>query len=157
MVTASSNNQVHQPDIQPNEIKEIFGLFDKSSSGFVRTQELGTLIRAINLNPSEAEIIEMMKKVDPNSSGQFNLQSLENLIRHRGKDPDTLQDVIDALKVFDSDHDGKISVSEFTYAMTNMGEQMNAQEIQEIIADSQLVNNDHINVEDFARMIMNRI
>lgn len=135
MVTAQSN-QVHQPDIQPNEIKEIFGLFDKSSSGFVRTQELGTLIRAINLNPSEAEIIEMMKKVDPNSSGQFNLQSLENLIRHRGKDPDSLQDVVDALKVFDSDHDGKISVSEFTYAMTNMGEQMNAQEIQEIIADS---------------------
>ena len=157
MVTASSNNQVHQPDIQPNEIKEIFGLFDKSSSGFVRTQELGTLIRAINLNPSEAEIVEMMKKVDPNSSGQFNLQSLENLIRHRGKDPDSLQDVIDALKVFDSDHDGKISVGEFTYAMTNMGEQMNAQEIDEIIRDSQLVNNDHINVEEFARMIMNRI
>ena len=136
MVTASSNNQVHQPDIQPNEIKEIFGLFYKSSSGFVRTQELGTLIRAINLNPSEAEIVEMMKKVDPNSSGQFNLQSLENLIRHRGKDPDSLQDVIDALKVFDSDHDGKISVGEFTYAMTNMGEQMNAQEIDEIIRDS---------------------
>ena len=70
-----------------------------------------------------------MKKVDPNSSGQFNLQSLESLIRERGKDPDTLQDVIDALKVFDSDHDGKISVEEFTYAMVNMGEQMNDQEI----------------------------
>ena len=79
------------------------------------------------------------------------------MIRHRGKDPDSLQDVIDALKVFDSDHDGKISVGEFTYAMTNMGEQMNAQEIDEIIRDSQLVNNDHINVEEFAKMIMNRI
>ena len=93
MVTASnSNNQqiVMQPDIQPSEIKEIFGLFDKSSSGYVRTQELGTLVRAINLNPSEAEIIEMMKKVDPTGSGQFNLQSLESLIRERGKDPDTL-------------------------------------------------------------------
>ena len=156
MVTVS-NNQVAQPDIQPSEIKEIFGLFDKSSSGFVRTQELGTLVRAINLNPSEAEIIEMMKKVDPNGSGQFNLQSLEGLIRERGKDPDTLQDVIDALKVFDSDHDGKISVEEFTYAMVNMGEQMNDQEIQEIISDSQLVNNNYIQVEDFARMIMNRI
>ena len=99
----------------------------------------------------------MMKKVDPNGSGQFNLQSLEGLIRERGKDPDTLQDVIDALKVFDSDHDGKISVEEFTYAMVNMGEQMNDQEIQEIIADSQLVNNNYIQVEDFARMIMNRI
>ena len=57
------------------------------------------------------------------------MQSLESLIRERGKDPDSLQDVIDALKVFDSDHDGKISVEEFTYAMVNMGEQMNEQEI----------------------------
>ena len=79
------------------------------------------------------------------------------MIRERGKDPDTLQDVIDALKVFDSDHDGKISVEEFTYAMVNMGENMNEQEIQEIIADTQLVNNNFIQVEDFARMIMNRI
>ena len=99
----------------------------------------------------------MMKKVDPNQTGQFTLQSLESLIRERGKDPDSLQDVIDALKVFDSDHDGKISVEEFTYAMVNMGENMNEQEIQEIIADTQLVNNNFIQVEDFAKMIMNRI
>ena len=44
-------------------------LFDKNSDGFVHTQELGTLVRAINLNPSEAEIQDMMKKVDPNNSG----------------------------------------------------------------------------------------
>ena len=85
------------------------------------------------------------------------MESLENLIRERGKDPDTLDDVINALRVFDADKDGKISVEEFTYAMVNMGERMNEQEIQEIIADSQLVNNNYILLEDFARMIMNRI
>ena len=41
--------------------------------------------------------------------------------------------------------------------MVNMGERMSEQEIQEIIADSQLVNNNYIQLEDFARMIMNRI
>ena len=46
------------------------------------------MVRAINLNPSEAEIQDMMKKVDANNSGQFNLESLESLIRERGKDPD---------------------------------------------------------------------
>ena len=123
----------------------------------VHTQELGTLVRAINLNPSEAEIADMMRKVDPSNSGQFGLEALENLIRERGKDPDTLDDVVNALRVFDADKDGKISVEEFTYAMVNMGERMNEQEIQEIIADSQLVNNNYIQLEDFARMIMNRI
>ena len=156
MVTVAAEAP-QQNDIQPSEIKEIFMLFDKNSDGFVHTQELGTLVRAINLNPSEAEILEMMKKVDPNNSGQFDLTSLENLIRDRGNDPDTLDDVITALKVFDADRDGKISVEEFTYAMVNMGERMSEQEIQEIVADCQLVNNNQIALEDFARMIMNRI
>ena len=65
------------------------------------------------------ELEKLKKEIDSKSS---RIQNLEKLIRTRGKDPDSLQDVIDALKVFDSDHDGKISVSEFTYAMTNMGE-----------------------------------
>ena len=111
-------------------------LFDKNSDGFVHTSELGTLIRAINLNPSEAEILDMMKKVDPANSGQFGLGNLENLIRERGKDTDSLEDVINALRVFDADKDGKISVEEFTYAMVNMGERMSEQEIHEIVADS---------------------
>merc|ERR1719469_138169 len=157
MVQAAINaGEEANGNIRASEIKEIFMLFDKNSDGFVHTQELGTLVRAINLNPSEAEIIEMMKKVDANNSGQFDLTSLENLIRDRGNDPDTLDDVVTALKVFDADKDGKISVEEFTYAMVNMGERMTEQEIQETVADCQLVNNNQIALEDFARMIMNR-
>ena len=120
-------------EIQASEIKEIFMLFDKNSDGYVFTNELGTLIRAINLNPTETELDELNNKIDPNNSGQFNLQQLENLVRIRGPDPDTLQDVIDALKVFDTDHDGKISVEEFVYAMVNMGERMTDSDVREIL------------------------
>ena len=90
-------------------------------------------------------------------SGNFSLETLERVIQERGKDTETLQDLIDALKVFDSDHDGKITVKDFKHAMMNMGEKMGEQEIEEIVGDSELVNNDYIQIEDFARMIMNRI
>ena len=52
-------------EIMASEIKEIFMLFDKNADGYVHTQELGTLIRALNLNPTESEISAMEKKVDP--------------------------------------------------------------------------------------------
>ena len=48
------------------EIREIFTLFDKNSDGLVLTSELGTILRGLNLNPTENEVIEMMKDVDPN-------------------------------------------------------------------------------------------
>ena len=62
----------------------------------------------------------------------------------RGKDKETLQDLVDALKVFDTDHDGKIIVKDFKHAMMTMGERMNEREIDEIVGDSELVNNDSI-------------
>ena len=62
----------------------------------------------------------------------------------RVKDKETLQDLVDALKVFDTDHDGKITVKDFKHAMMTMGERMNEREIDEIVGDSELVNNDSI-------------
>ncbi len=78
------------------------------------------------------------------------------MVRNRGKDTDSLQDVVDALKVFDTDHDGKISVDEFLYAMVNMGERMTEEEVKEILSDSDVEGN-HIKIEEFAKMIMNRM
>ena len=121
------------------------------------TSELGTLVRALNLNPTETEISDMQAKVDPKGQGSFTLDVLEKVVQERGKDKESLQDLIDALKVFDSDHDGKITVRDFKHAMMTMGERMNEGEIDEIVGDSELVNNDYIALEDFAKMIMNRI
>lgn len=85
------------------------------------------------------------------------MEQLNQHIKVRGKDTETIDDLVDALKVFDSDHDGKITVKDFKHAMMNMGEKMGEAEIEEIIGDSELVNNDHIEIKEFARMIMNRI
>ena len=68
-----------------------------------------------------------------------------------------MKDLIDALKVFDTDHDGKITVRDFKHAMMTMGEKMGEREIDEIVNDSELITNDFILIEDFAKMIMNRI
>ena len=43
-------------EISASEIKEIFMLFDKNEDNYVHTLELGTLLWAINLNPTESEL-----------------------------------------------------------------------------------------------------
>ena len=143
--------------LSQTEIKEIFALFDKSNRGQVATNELGTLVRALNLNPTEDEITSMKEQVDAKNQGFFSLGALEKAVQERGKDKETLQDLVDALKVFDSDHDGKITIRDFKHAMQTMGERMEETEIDEIVGDSELVNEDFIQIEEFAKMIMNRI
>ena len=41
--------------------------------------------------------------------------------------------------------------------MMSMGEKMGEQEIDEIVGDTELVDKDFILIDDFAKMIMNRI
>ena len=58
-------------EVQIAEIREIFTLFDKNSDGYVNSVELGTIVRGLSMNPSEAEVNDMVKEVDPNGVGQF--------------------------------------------------------------------------------------
>lgn len=43
-------------DEQLKKFKEFFVLFDKNGEGFIKSKEIGTVMRAIGLNPLEQEV-----------------------------------------------------------------------------------------------------
>ena len=69
---------------------------------------------------------------------------------------DTLEELIEALRVLDQDQDSKLSVKELIHALKNGGEAMEEGEIQEILNDTDLVSDGMISVEEFAKTIYNR-
>ena len=62
------------------EIREIFTLFDKNADSYVSTSELGTIIRGLNMNPTEKEVQAMQTQVDPTGSGSFDINALVSLV-----------------------------------------------------------------------------
>lgn len=58
--------------LQP-EFKEAFSLFDKDGDGTITTKELGTVMRSLGQNPTEAELQDMINEVDADG---------ENLVWH---------------------------------------------------------------------------
>jgi calmodulin len=59
------------------EFKEAFSLFDKDGDGTITTKELGTVMRSLGQNPTEAELQDMINEVD--ADGKF-------LIKHRERE-----------------------------------------------------------------------
>lgn len=60
-------------DLTPEQIaefKEAFSLFDKDGDGTITTKELGTVMRSLGQNPTEAELQDMIQEVDANGNGQ---------------------------------------------------------------------------------------
>lgn len=46
------------------EFKEAFSLFDKDGDGTISSKELGTVMRSLGQNPTEALLQEMVNEVD---------------------------------------------------------------------------------------------
>jgi Ca2+-binding EF-hand superfamily protein len=80
------------------------------------------------------------------------------LIARYDKPINTLDEMIEALKQFSSDGEDKlkITVDQFKYAMTSMGEKMLEHEVEEILTDSDLVFEDNLVIEEFAKYLMSR-
>ena len=152
-------------DVQIAEIREIFTLFDKNSDGYVNTSELGTILRALNMNPTQSEVKEKEHEVDPNDTGSFDQMNLISLIARHPKPIDTLDSMIEAIKLLASDESSeekqqkpKIAKSKLEYYICGQGEKMERHEFDELLLQcSDLISNtDDILIEDLANFLMSR-
>ena len=87
------------------QIREIFTLFDKNSDGYVNTSELGLIIRALDINPTQAEVKDMEREVDPNDTGSFDQMNLISLIARRPRQIDNLEEIRESLKKLKQSND----------------------------------------------------
>lgn len=55
------------------EFKEAFSLFDKDGDGTITTKELGTVMRSLGQNPTEAELQDMINEVDADGKSKSTL------------------------------------------------------------------------------------
>ena len=94
------------------EFKEAFSLFDKDGDGTITTKELGTVMRSLGQNPTEAELQDMINEVDADGNGTIDFPEFLSLMARKMKDTDTEEELIEAFKVFDRDGNGFISAAE---------------------------------------------
>jgi Ca2+-binding EF-hand superfamily protein len=126
--------------------KEAFSLYDKRGTGRVPLASLGDLLRACGQNPTLGEIRDLEKNVggDCKSFSPAHLASLTEAV-----DFDSFQKVLNrpggfrdlgepeeycrGFQVFDKDLTGFIGVGQLRYILTNLGEKMSDEEVDELL------------------------
>jgi len=137
------------------EFKEAFSLFDKDGDGTITMEELGTVLRSLGQNPTEAELQDMMNWVDAAGNGTIDFPEFLELMARKMKDTDTEEELIEAFKVFDTNGNGYISAAELKQVMTNLGEKLTDNEVDEMIREADVDGDGQVNYEDFVEMMMN--
>nr|CCA27181.1 PREDICTED: similar to calmodulin putative [Albugo laibachii Nc14] len=136
------------------EFKEAFSLFDKDADGMISTKELGTVMRSLGQNPTEAELQDMINEVDADGNGTIDFPEFLTMMSRKMKDTDSEEEIAEAFQVFDKDGNGYISAAELRHIMTNLGEKLTDEEVDEMILEADINKDGLIEYKEFVRKLM---
>ncbi|UJR38801.1 hypothetical protein I4U23_031466 [Adineta vaga] len=139
------------------EFKEAFSLFDKDDDGTITTKELGTVMRSLGQNPTEAELQDMINEVDADGNGMIDFPEFLTMMARKMKDTDSEEEILDAFRVFDKQSNGFISVADLRHIMTNLGEKLTDEEINEMIQEANIdkgSEDGRLTESDFLKLIL---
>jgi calmodulin len=123
-------------------------------TGSITTQELGTVMRSLGQNPTEAELKDMIHEVDADGDGTIDFSEFLDLMARKMKDADSDEELKEAFKVFDKDQNGFISAAELRHVMINLGEKLTDEEVNEMIREADVDGDGQVNYEEFVKMMM---
>ena len=144
------------PKSKGEEYKKVFESYSKGQEGNVNKQELANIFKAINIDASDEEIKEIIKKMDLEGKKQINYEEFLTIINQREKDVDEEEEVLKAFKVFDKEGNGLININELKDIMLSMGNNWSENEINEMFAEADIDMDGYLNYEDFVRTMMSK-
>jgi len=118
------------------ELKEIFNLYDEELDGKIDCLQIGDVVRAAGLKPTNAMVHkasgqEYKRKGEKRLTFEEWLPIYEQLAKE--KEQGSFADFMEGLKVFDKEESGKILSAELRHILLALGERLNADEVAEIM------------------------
>ncbi|KAL0882916.1 hypothetical protein ABMA27_016422 [Loxostege sticticalis] len=141
---------------QVAEFKEAFMLFDKDEDGTITMAELGVVMRSLGQRPSETELRDMVKEVDQDGNGTIEFNEFLQMMSKKMRGADGEDELREAFRVFDKNNDGLISSVELRHVMTNLGERLSEEEVDDMIREADLDGDGMVNYDEFVTILTSK-
>lgn len=137
-----------------DELKEAFNNYDLNNDGVISTMELGIVLRQIGQNPTEAEILEMIKDLDKDENSAIDFDAFCTVMSDKMMDNDGEQGIRDAFRVFDVDGNGFITATELCHVSAHLGETLSLEEANEMILSAKPDGSRQMSCDDFINFMI---
>lgn len=138
-----------------NEYKAAFNLFDLDRNGVLDEEELGSLMRCLGQNFSNAELKAISREMKTEKLTLEFHEFLDLMAKYR-KENDDKTKLIKAFKYFDKDNTGFIKFNEFRHVLTSIAEKLNESEINKLEEIANTHENGNFNYKELIIAMMNK-
>ncbi|GFO12054.1 calmodulin [Plakobranchus ocellatus] len=136
--------------------REIFELFDKDKNGHICKEELGHVMRALDMDPTQKELDAAVKELDKDGNGvieyhdfKFYMQKMKRLSYDERKN-----EMLRAFQLIDKNNDKFIDSKELMATLTSLGEPLSEAEVNAMIKVADVNKDGKIDYEEFVKFII---
>uniref|UniRef100_A0A8D2LTN0 Calcium binding protein 4 n=1 Tax=Varanus komodoensis TaxID=61221 RepID=A0A8D2LTN0_VARKO len=143
------------------KLLDAFKEFDTDQDGYISYKDLGECMRTMGYMPTEMELIEISQHIKMRMGGRVDFEDFVEMMGPKLREETAHMVGVRELKIafreFDTDGDGAISEAELRQAVgALLGEQLKAQEVDEILQDVDLNGDGKVDFDEFVMMLSSR-
>ena len=94
------------------QYRKAFSVYGKERDGKMLPEYLGTVVRSLGQNPTEAQIQDMKNEVNADIKGSIEFEEFLNIMQRKNDYAATEDEIMKAFRVFDKDETGFVSADE---------------------------------------------
>ena len=139
---------------QLEELKEAFIIFDKDNDKKINMKELATVMRSIGFSPTQADLQNIAQESGATHGNKlFDFNETQSIISRRAPPPEKEDTIRDCFRIFDKDGNGYVSASELRHVLTNLGERLSDEEVDEMIREADITGDGQVNYDEFVKIL----
>ena len=138
---------------QLGEFKKAFSKFDRDGNGFISGAELRHVMTNLGKKLTDEEADDIIREADIDGDGKVNCEEFVAMMASKMKDADREEEIRVAFRVLDRDGNGFITAAVLRHVMTNLGEKLTDEEVDEMIREADIDGDGKVNCEEFVTMM----
>jgi centrin-1 len=154
-MTSESKASLASHELQ--EIRQAFDLFDTEKTGWIRAQELRTVLLQVAKDEDVAVsgVLESLQALPDDQL--LSIDDFIQLIENRGGPNDNREELRKIFDLFDTSGKGYVDVEDLRTVAASLGEQMSEEELEEMITRASLTGQKHVDYDEFKTIMTKKL
>ena len=149
-MSKKQNKYKNVPDDLLEEYQEIFDSYDVNGNGVIDKKEMEAVLEKLGQPATSKQIQKVFDELG-STNQQITFDEFIEFIKkyHLSKNKNSTDEIIGAFQVFDKNHNGVLSLSEFKHILMDLGQKFTEEEVNEIFNESDLNKNGNLDYKEF--------